>query len=85
MKIEIPYNLGRSAYFGINSPPKHRTLAHFWGGPDGAEFPYVVNVPEEEGQRLLKAFEEHEWAQRRLGELAAGTPPNKCQCGNCPK
>ena len=85
MKVEIHYNCDREpGGFRVQHSPQHRTLLHYWGSPDGVEFPYVLEVSEEETQRLLKAFEEYHWAQQRLRELAKGKPPQKCQCGNCP-
>lgn len=85
MKVEIIYNSPDSSHeFIVDHPPQHRTPMHFWGSPDGLEYPYVVEVPEDEAQRLLKAFEEYRWAQQRLRELAKGKPPKECQCGNCP-
>ncbi len=84
MKIEVFYNCGTTSHFGVDHPPRHRTWMHYWGNPDGTEFPYVLEVPEEEAQRLLKAFEEYGWAQKRLRELAKDKPPRECQCGNCP-
>lgn len=80
MKIAIYYDLGRK-YDYFAASPHHISLAH---GFLGGDYPYVKEVSDEEGGRLRKAFEEFEWAQLRLEELAKGRAPQECQCGNCP-
>ena len=45
MRIEVLYNLGHTSDFGVHHPPQHRNWMHFWGSPDGIEFPYVSRGP----------------------------------------
>lgn len=83
MKIEISYDNFSLTSFASH-PPKHRTPLHFWGDPEGVRYPYVVEMSEEEWQRIAKAFEEYRWAQGRLREIIDPLPlPTKCGCGNC--
>ena len=83
MKIEIIQGYGDDHRYA-NHPLAHRTPFHFWGSPYGIEYPYVVEVSEEEWERIKAAFEEYRWVQRRLRELISDLPvPNACGCGNC--
>lgn len=83
VKIEIHYDAYEDD-LTVKSPPKHRSESDFDFNPGGVEFPYVVEIPTEEAERISRAFEEYRWAQNRLSQLTRGPRPQKCMCGNCP-
>ncbi len=82
MKIEVDTGLqGLTA----THPPAHRTSLHFWGGGEGQMYAYVVEVPDDEGQKILQALKEFRSVQSRLRQLIAGLQrPKHCACGSCP-
>lgn len=81
VKIEIPYDEYAENHT-FRSPPRHYTELSFWGSE--VAFPYVVEIPADEAERISKAFEEYRWAQNRLSQLTRSPRPQKCMCGNCP-
>lgn len=84
MKIEVDPGTGLEG-LTASHPPTHRGPLYFWGSAEGEIYPYVIEVPEDEGRRILQVLEEFRSVQARLRQLISGLPPPKrCACGSCP-